>query len=239
MILQGVGHPIPCLGVCYANDPKKGGYTPLAPALDLTTSLRGDFITPSSNLFFGFGWAGGGLGLRGRGGGGQRVEEQGTWASRTRKRSAAVDGLRTEVCGQQIQSNDPHNIQHSPNTPTTGLRERGNDNSKSTGRSGRQNAATRRNMRRDERVTVQGPVKKQPSDGVSHRGSAGSSPPPPNAPDKGTPGEGSGTGQGSGETPMGVTRFRGHFMQASCHPPPPLPPSLSVFCFRHSVCLQV
>ena len=43
MILQGVGHPILCLGVCCANDPKKGGYTPLAPALDLTTSLRGDF----------------------------------------------------------------------------------------------------------------------------------------------------------------------------------------------------
>ena len=29
--------------VCYANDPKKRGYTTLAPALDLTTSLRGDF----------------------------------------------------------------------------------------------------------------------------------------------------------------------------------------------------
>ena len=42
MILQGVGHPISCLGVCYANDPKKGGYTTPAPALDLTTSLRGD-----------------------------------------------------------------------------------------------------------------------------------------------------------------------------------------------------
>ena len=25
MILQGVGHPISCLGVCYANDPQKGG----------------------------------------------------------------------------------------------------------------------------------------------------------------------------------------------------------------------
>ena len=33
-------------------------------------------------------------------------------------------------------------IQHSPGTPTTGLRKRGNDTSKSTGRSGRQNAAT-------------------------------------------------------------------------------------------------
>ena len=48
---------------------------------------------------------------------------------------------------------------------TTGLRERGNDTSGSTGRSGRQNAATRRNMRREERVTVQGPVKTQPPDG--------------------------------------------------------------------------
>ena len=39
----------------------------------------------------------------------------------------------------------------SPNTPTTGLRERGNDTSKSTGHSGRQKAATRHNMRREER----------------------------------------------------------------------------------------
>ena len=64
-------------------------------------------------------------------------------------------------------------IQHSPNTPTTGLRERGNDTSKSTGRSGRQKAATRRNMRREERVTVQGPVKEQQPDGMSHRGGGG------------------------------------------------------------------
>ena len=64
---------------------------------------------------------------------GQRVEEQGTWASRT---------------------------------------ERGNT-SRSTGRSGRQKAATRRNMRREERVTVQGPVKKQQPDGMSHRGGGG------------------------------------------------------------------
>ena len=59
---------------------------------------------------------------------------------------------------------------YSPNTPTTGLRERGNDTSRSTGRSGRQNAATRRNMRREERVTVQGPVKEQQPDGMSHGG---------------------------------------------------------------------
>ena len=63
-----------------------------------------------------------------------------------------------------------HHIQHSPNTPTTGLRERGNDTSKSTGRSGRQKAATQRNMRREARVTMQGPVKEQQPDGMSHRG---------------------------------------------------------------------
>ena len=63
-----------------------------------------------------------------------------------------------------------------PNTPTTGLRERGNDTSKSSGRSGRQKAATRRNMRREERVTVQGPVKEQQPDGMSHGGGL---PPPP------------------------------------------------------------
>ena len=47
---------------------------------------------------------------------------------------------------------------------------RGWGGGKSTGRSGRQKAATRRNMRREERVTVQGPVKEQQSDGMSHRG---------------------------------------------------------------------
>ena len=53
-----------------------------------------------------------------------------------------MDGLWTEARGQQKQSNDPGNNQHSPNTPTTWLRERGNDTSKSTGRSVRQKAAT-------------------------------------------------------------------------------------------------
>ena len=56
----------------------------------------------------------------------------------------------------------------------TGSRERGKDTSKSTGRSGRQNAATRRNMRREERVTVQRPVKEQQPDGMSHGGSLAS-----------------------------------------------------------------
>ena len=33
-----------------------------------------------------------------------------------------VDGLRTEVCGQQKQSNHPHNNQHNLNMPTAGRR---------------------------------------------------------------------------------------------------------------------
>ena len=70
---------------------------------------------------------------------------QGTWASRTQKHSEAGYGRP----------------------------ERGNDTSKSTGRSGRQNAATGRNMRKEERVTVQGPVKEQQPDGMSHRGGGG------------------------------------------------------------------
>ena len=103
-----------------------------------------------------------------------------------------VDDRRTEVLGQRKLSNDPRNNQHncgtpttghrsrtngtcrdrhSPGTPTTGLRERGNDTSRSTGHSGRQNAATQRNMRGEERLTVQGPVKKQQPDRMSHRGS--------------------------------------------------------------------
>ena len=70
-----------------------------------------------------------------------------------------VDDRRAEVRGKRKPSNDPRSNQHSPGTPTTGLRERGNNTSRTTVRSSRQNAATRRSMRREERVTVQGPVK--------------------------------------------------------------------------------
>ena len=54
-----------------------------------------------------------------------------------------------------------------------GFRERTGDTSRSTGRSGRQNAATRRSTRRNERVTVQGPVKNLQPDGMSHSGGGG------------------------------------------------------------------
>ena len=57
-----------------------------------------------------------------------------------------------------------------------GRGKRGNDTSRSTGRSGRQNAATGRNMRRAERATVQGPVKEQQPDGMSHGGGVRATP---------------------------------------------------------------
>ena len=87
-----------------------------------------------------------------------------------------MDGLWTEVCGRQKQSNDPHNNQHNPqyanywalltrkrppphpaqprHTDDGALRTRQRHHKRNTGRSGRQNAAPRRNMRREERVTV-------------------------------------------------------------------------------------
>ena len=43
---------------------------------------------------------------------------------------------------------------------------------RNTGRSGRQNAVTRRSTPREERVTVQGPVKKLQPDEMSYRGPA-------------------------------------------------------------------
>ena len=148
---------------------------------------------------------GGGGGLRTHGprsGGAHLVDgQENAWRSRAPGPHAhgnaarqVVDGPRTEVCGQQEQSNDPRNNQHNPQyanywPPLPRKRHirphpaqprhtnhwalRGNDTSKSTGRSGRQKAATRRNMRREERVTVQGPVKKQPPDGMSHRAGGG------------------------------------------------------------------
>ena len=66
-----------------------------------------------------------------------------------------------------------------PAHQTTGLRERGNDTSGSTGRSGRQNAATRRNMRREERMTVRKGLASRRN--VTHGGGGGGSPPRPSS----------------------------------------------------------
>ena len=128
------------------------------------------------------------------GGGWIMVEEQDTWASRTRKHREAGYGrpvdrgvwaaktvkrpqqqpaqppVRQLLGAADAQTVHPATSRTAPAHQTTGLRERGNDTSRSTGHSGRQNAATRRNMRREERVTVQGPVKKHQPDGMSHGG---------------------------------------------------------------------
>ena len=130
-------------------------------------------------------------GIQGWGGGGQ-----GTWAARTRKRSEAGCGRpedggvwtaktvqrppqqpaqppRRQLLGAaDAQTAHPATSGTAPAHQTTGLRKRGNDTSKSTGRSSRQKAATRRNMRREERGTFQGPVKKRQPDGVSHGGTS-------------------------------------------------------------------
>ena len=65
-----------------------------------------------------------------RGGGGHMVDgPDSAWRNRAPGPHAhrntarqAMDGLWTEVCGQQKQSNDPGNNQHNLNTPTTGRR---------------------------------------------------------------------------------------------------------------------
>ena len=60
-----------------------------------------------------------------------------------------------------------------PVHPATGPCYRGNDTTRNAGRSDRQNAFTRRSTQREERVTVQGPVKKPQPDERSHGGGGG------------------------------------------------------------------
>ena len=94
-----------------------------------------------------------------------------------------VDSLRTEVCGQQNQSNDPGNNQHNPQyanywAPLTRKRHilphpaqpQHTNHGAPRMRKRHQQEHRSRNMRRKERVTVQGPVKKQQTDGMSHKG---------------------------------------------------------------------
>ena len=82
---------------------------------------------------------------------GQHVEEQGTYASRTRKHSEVGYGRPMDKGAWTPKTvKRPRRQPTQPHTPTTGLCERGNDTSKTTGRNGRQNAATRHNMRRED-----------------------------------------------------------------------------------------
>ena len=102
-----------------------------------------------------------------------------------------MDVLKMEVCGRQKQSNDPATTSTTPihqllgaavaqtahpATSSTALAHQPlgsanaeNTTSRSAGRSGRQKTAPQCSMRREERVTIQGLVKKQQTDGMSHR----------------------------------------------------------------------
>ena len=102
--------------------------------------------------------------------------QRSVWTAKTVKRprqQPTQPPIRQLLGAADAQTAHPATSSTAPTHQTTGLRERGNDTSGSTGRSGRRNAATRRNMRREERVTVQGPVKKQQPNGMSHGGGGG------------------------------------------------------------------
>ena len=90
--------------------------------------------------------------------------------SQTTPATTSTSSIRQLLGAADTQTAHPATSSTAPTHQTTGLCERRNDTSKSSGRSGRQNAATQRNMRREERVTVQGPVKEQQPDGMSHGG---------------------------------------------------------------------
>ena len=79
------------------------------------------------------------------------------WAPLTRKRHTMPHSAQPQHTNYWApRTRKRHQQEHRPQRPTE--------------RSGRQNAATRRNMRREERVTVQCPVKEQQPDGTSHGG---------------------------------------------------------------------
>ena len=79
---------------------------------------------------------------------GGRPERGGEWAAKTANRP----------------------LQQRAQPPVRQLLGPANDTTRNTGRSGRQNAVTRHRTRREERMTVQGPVKKPQPGGMSQRG---------------------------------------------------------------------
>ena len=116
------------------------------------------------------------------------MQKQGTWASRTQKHSEAgyrrpVDrGVRTAktVKPPRQQPAHPqyanywapltrkrHTMSHSAQPQHTNYWA---PRTRKRHQQDREKAATRHNMRREERVTVQGPVKEHKPDGMSHRG---------------------------------------------------------------------
>ena len=110
------------------------------------------------------------------------MEEQGTWASRTQKHSEAgygrpVDrGVWTAKTVKRPRQHPAHPQYANYWAPLTRKRHTLPHSAQPQHTNywgGRQNATTRRNMRREDRVTVQGPVKEQQPDGMSHRRGVG------------------------------------------------------------------
>ena len=87
----------------------------------------------------------------------------------TRRGRGWTTGTRRGL-GSKTPRTTPATTSTTPSPPTTGLRQRGNDATRNTGRSARLKAVTRRSTRREERVTVQGPVEgpKPDSTGRKH-----------------------------------------------------------------------
>ena len=119
------------------------------------------------------------------GGGGQRVEEQGTWAAQKHSEAGygrPVDrGAWTAKTVKRPRQQPAHPqyanywapLTHKRHIPPHSAQPQHTNYwaPRTRKRHGRQNTATRRNMRREERVSVQGPVQEQQPDGMSHRGS--------------------------------------------------------------------
>ena len=94
-----------------------------------------------------------------------------------------MDDQTAEGSGQQRPKNDPRNNQHYPQCANYYCHYYychyyyyhyyhyyDYDTTRNTGHSHHQNAANRHRMQREKRVTVQGPVKKEQPNGMSHRG---------------------------------------------------------------------
>ena len=100
------------------------------------------------------------------------MEELGLAHTETRRGMWGTTWMRRGV-GSNDRKTTPATTSTTPSAPTTGLGQCGNDTTRNTGRSGRQNAVTRRSTRRDEGVIVRAPIKKPQPDGLSHMGAGG------------------------------------------------------------------
>ena len=109
------------------------------------------------------------------GAGGGRLQSGGVWAVKTVKRppQQRAQPRYTNYWAPLTHKRHPPQPAQPRHTPTTALREWGNNTSRRSGRSSRQNATTQCSMRREEQLTVQAPVKKQQPDEMSQWGLVG------------------------------------------------------------------